>query len=149
MLPHQKGPMETLEDLEEERRLFYVAITRAKQLLYLSYASSQTAASGGMYGARRSAFLDDLPPEHVVYESRRKEISGRDSDSYYDPSLEKIACELRDVGLRLKTGPERLTIRFLVPGSLNGLTEKGDKAVATVDFFGTGVKKILVSFFAD
>lgn len=147
LLPHKRS-LETLEDLEEERRLFYVAITRAKQLLYLSYASSQAAASGGMYGTRRSAFLDDLPPEHVVYESRRKEISGRDSDSYYDPSLEKIACELRDVGCDLRRG-QRVNHPVFGPGVVKRIDGKGDKAVATVDFFGSGVKRILASFFAD
>lgn len=147
LLPHQKS-MSTQEELEEERRLFYVAITRAKRLLYLSYASSQTAVSGGTYGARRSTFLDDLPPEHVVYESRRRELSGRDSDSYYDPSLEKIACELRDVGYDLRRGQKVIHPTF-GPGVVKRTEGKGDKAVATVDFFGSGVKKILVSFLAD
>ena len=73
LLPHYRSAS-TQEGLEEERRLFYVAVTRAKRLLYLSYAS-QKAASGRMHSARRSVFLDDLPQEHVVYESRKKEIS--------------------------------------------------------------------------
>ena len=147
LLPHQKS-MSTLEELEEERRLFYVAVTRAERLLYISYASSQTTASGGTYGARRSAFLDDLPPEHVVYESRKKELSSRDSDSYYDPSLEKIACELRDIGYDLRPG-QRVTHPTFGPGIVKRIDGKGDKAVATVDFFGSDVKKILASFLAD
>lgn len=146
LLPHQKS-MSTQEELEEERRLFYVAITRAKQLLYLSYASSQTAASGGAYGARKSAFLDDLPPEHVVYESRRKEFSGRDSDSYYDPPLEKIACDSSGVGYDLRPG-QKVTHPTFGPGVVKKIEGKGDKAVATVAFSVSGVKKILASFLA-
>ncbi len=46
---------------EEERRLFYVALTRAKEKLYLTYAESRT-----IYGSRRltlpSEFLADIPP---------------------------------------------------------------------------------------
>ena len=38
LLPHKRSA-ETLGGLEEERRLFYVAVTRAKRLLCLSYAS--------------------------------------------------------------------------------------------------------------
>lgn len=144
LLPHQKS-MSTQEELEEERRLFYVAITRAKQLLYLSYASSQTAASGGAYGARKSAFLDDLPPEHVVYESRRKEFSGRDSDSYYDPPLEKIACDSSGVGYDLRPG-QKVTHPTFGPGVVKKIEGKGDKAVATVAFSVSGVKKILANF---
>ena len=146
LLPHQKS-MSTQEELEEERRLFYVAITRAKQLLYLSYASSQTAASGGAYHARRSAFLDDLPPEHVVYESRKKELSGRDSDSYYDPPLEKIACDSSGVGYDLRPG-QKVKHSVFGPGVVKRVDGKGNEAVATVAFSVSGVKKILASFLA-
>ena len=145
LLPHRRS-LETLKGLEEERRLFYVAVTRAKRLLYLSYASLGSA-SGGMYRARRSAFLDDLPPEHVVYESRRKELSVRDFDSYSDRPLEKIACELRDVGYDLRRG-QKVTHHVFGPGVVKRIEGKGSEAVATVDFFGAGVKKILASFLA-
>ena len=146
LLPHRRS-LETLEGLEEERRLFYVAVTRAERLLYLSYASLR-AASGGTYGARRSAFLDDLPPEHVVYEFRRKELSSRDSRSYSDSPSEENAYEPEDTGLSLRPG-QRVTHRVFGPGIVKRIDGKGDKAVATVDFFGSGVKKILASFLAD
>lgn len=142
LLPHKRSA-ETLGGLEEERRLFYVAVTRAKRLLYLSYASLRTA-SGGTYHARRSAFLDDLSPEHVVYESRKKKLSGRDSNL---PSEEKT-YELEGVGLNLRPG-QRVTHHVFGPGVVKRIDGKGDRAVATVDFFGSGVKKILASFFAD
>ena len=145
LLPHQKSA-ETLKGLEEERRLFYVAVTRAKRLLCLSYASLRTA-SGGPYYPRRSAFLNDLPPEHVVYESRRKELSDRDSGSYSGlPSKERI-YELRDAGASLRPG-QRVTHHIFGPGVVKRVEGKGDNAVATIDFFGSGVKKILANFFA-
>lgn len=145
LLPHKRSA-ETLGGLEEERRLFYVAVTRAKRLLYLSYASLGNA-QGGTYHVRRSVFLNDLPPEHVVYESRRKELSGRNSDSYYDPPLEKIACELRDISHDLRPG-QKVNHSVFGPGVVKRIEGEGDKAVATVDFFGSGVKKILASFLA-
>ena len=146
LLPHRRS-LETLEGLEEERRLFYVAVTRAERLLYLSYASLR-AASGGTYGTRRSAFLDDLPPEHVVYESRKRELSGRDSRSYSDSPSEEKAYEPEDTGRSLRPG-QRVTHRVFGPGIVKRIDGKGDKAVATVDFFGSDVKKILASFLAD
>jgi DNA helicase-2/ATP-dependent DNA helicase PcrA len=55
---HENKPRE----LEEERRLFYVGMTRARERLYLSWARSRV-----LYGERRpampSAFLDDIPAE--------------------------------------------------------------------------------------
>ncbi|MFN7116714.1 MAG: ATP-dependent helicase [Saprospiraceae bacterium] len=55
---------ETIESLDEERRLFYVAITRAEEYLTLSYATQRYR-----YGTQRmsepSRFLNELPPQSI------------------------------------------------------------------------------------
>ncbi len=142
LLPHQRSAS-TLEGLEEERRLFYVAVTRAKQLLYLSYASLK-GASGPMHGTRRSVFLDDLPPELVVYESRKRDFSSRDSDLSADLSS-KTPCESGDKGRKLRAG-QTVNHPTFGPGVVNRIDGKGDEAVVTVAFFGPGVKKIVASY---
>ncbi len=48
------------KDLEEERRLFYVAITRAKDNLFLSYPNSITRQDSNLIIKRRSRFLDEV-----------------------------------------------------------------------------------------
>ena len=48
------------EDFEEERRLFYVAITRAKQHLYLSYPVDVYDRGSGMVLSKPSRFLDEV-----------------------------------------------------------------------------------------
>ncbi|MCM8745685.1 UvrD-helicase domain-containing protein [Thermomicrobium sp. CFH 73360] len=67
MLPHARS-LESQAELEEERRLFYVGITRAKERLYLSYAQLRSR-----FGLRErnlpSHFLEALPPE-VIEEVR-------------------------------------------------------------------------------
>lgn len=143
LLPHYRSAS-TLEGLEEERRLFYVAITRAKRLLYLSYASLK-AASGHMRSARRSVFLDDLPPEHVVYESRKQELSDRDSSGYSDLPSEEKKYEAENTGQNLKPG-QRVTHHIFGPGVIKRINGEGNEAVVTVDFFGSGVKRIVASF---
>lgn len=58
--------LERPENEEEERRLFYVAVTRAKDELYLSYPVIRPAAAyTGEIFQQRSRFLGDLPPEVV------------------------------------------------------------------------------------
>ena len=52
---------ETLEGLEEERRLFYVALTRAKDKLYLTHARSRRRG-GEILPSMPSRFLETLPP---------------------------------------------------------------------------------------
>jgi len=47
--------------LEEERRLFYVAVTRAKNRLYILYPVLRYTASGGLFFGKASLFLEELP----------------------------------------------------------------------------------------
>lgn len=52
--------------IEEERRLCYVAVTRAKRKLYISYAKMRVTNREGMY-SRPSFFIDELPREGLVF----------------------------------------------------------------------------------
>ena len=58
--------LELPDDLEEERRLFYVGITRAEEKLYLSHAARRWRAGEGM-AARSSSFLDTIPRRLVEF----------------------------------------------------------------------------------
>jgi DNA helicase-2/ATP-dependent DNA helicase PcrA len=64
LFPHQKITKENItpEESEEERRLFYVAVTRARKKIYLSYAQVRT-----IFGSRQvtmpSEFIFDIPAE--------------------------------------------------------------------------------------
>lgn len=69
LFPHERDSKLTGADAEEERRLMYVAVTRARRKLYLTYASMRTIF--GMRDVRMpSAFLLDVPEEYVMRESR-------------------------------------------------------------------------------
>lgn len=59
LFPHENSAME-LDGLEEERRLMYVAITRARERLYLSFAQSRVL-HGQMRYCVRSRFFEELP----------------------------------------------------------------------------------------
>ena len=54
---------ETREDLEEERRLFYVACTRAKEELYLTYPTNIFDRESGFVLSKPSRFLDNIQEE--------------------------------------------------------------------------------------
>lgn len=87
LLPCRVGGQDT--DLGEERRLFYVGMTRAGRLLYLTWARSRF-----LYGERRSSppsrFLQDLPEEKVkrIQRVRREGKKRRGADP--QPSLFKL-----------------------------------------------------------
>jgi DNA helicase-2/ATP-dependent DNA helicase PcrA len=58
--PHPKA-IGKEEALEEERRLFYVATTRAKQLLYITYPEAKYTFKNGLIICRPSMFLNEIP----------------------------------------------------------------------------------------
>jgi DNA helicase-2/ATP-dependent DNA helicase PcrA len=63
ILPHERSLMRA-EELEEERRLAFVGITRAQEELYLSYARMREFRGQTLY-AVPSMFLEELPPEGI------------------------------------------------------------------------------------
>jgi DNA helicase-2/ATP-dependent DNA helicase PcrA len=65
LFPHEQSAAED-DGLEEERRLMYVALTRARTRLYLSYAQSRLLHGQTRYGLA-SRFLDELPKETLKW----------------------------------------------------------------------------------
>jgi DNA helicase-2/ATP-dependent DNA helicase PcrA len=63
LLPHERGSRDG-DDLEEERRLFFVGVTRAKTSLYISYAQYRTAR-GQTLRTTPSPFLFELGAEYI------------------------------------------------------------------------------------
>jgi DNA helicase-2/ATP-dependent DNA helicase PcrA len=75
LFPHQRDERLKKEDQEEERRLFYVALTRAKEKLYLSYATTRTIF--GMRGVQTpSEFLYDIPSELIEQAKKDRPSTG-------------------------------------------------------------------------
>ena len=90
LLPHKRTlyPSETdlsevagPVDLSEERRLFYVGITRAREVLYLSWA--RTRGSRTMERPRlASRFLEDVPPSVIIERDVLGGGSGGGADTF-------------------------------------------------------------------
>jgi DNA helicase-2/ATP-dependent DNA helicase PcrA len=62
MFPSSRS-LESEEAIEEERRLFYVAVTRARDELYLTYPHLRLNAGYGEMLQRPSRFLSEIPPQ--------------------------------------------------------------------------------------
>ncbi len=74
LFPHERqNERKTNEDREEERRLFYVAVTRAKEKLFLSFANFRT-----IFGSRNintpSEFISDIPGDLLEKEGESNNI---------------------------------------------------------------------------
>lgn len=78
----------TLDELEEERRLFYVAITRAKSRLYLTYANTRYKF-GQLVQNDPSRFVEELPDEQID-----RSFAGLDSN--YIPAHQRMASRYQN-----------------------------------------------------
>lgn len=95
--------MGTMEGMDEERRLFYVAITRAEQFLTLSYANTRYRY-GKMKMNEPSVFLTEIPAESVENTSH----SRRSEKSEYDP-LEQQRARVTGIVPVRKRGTAKFT----------------------------------------
>jgi DNA helicase-2/ATP-dependent DNA helicase PcrA len=78
LFPHQRmGSTKSKEDGEEERRLFYVALTRARKKIFLTYANSRTIFGSAQVNTP-SQFISDIEEEFIendqTFEYREKII---------------------------------------------------------------------------
>jgi len=93
ILPHSRCLINESE-IEEERRLCYVGVTRAKDFLYISYASKRLFFGKSSLN-EPSRFLSDIPSELVEFEEsletirdyRHSKKSKYDDDIIYDPDI--------------------------------------------------------------
>ena len=150
VFPHMRS-LGSPRELEEERRLAYVGITRARQRLYVTRSIMRSAWGAPAFNPP-SRFLEEIPSE--VIDWRREEPVGRSPLSGgfgSSPSSSSAALRLGDriVG----TGPvvslaagERVTHQKFGLGTVVATSGAGDKAEATIDFGSAGVKRLLLRY---
>jgi DNA helicase-2/ATP-dependent DNA helicase PcrA len=92
LFPHENSILES-DGLEEERRLMYVAMTRARQRLYISFTQSRMLHGQVRYNLR-SRFLEEIPEgltKWLTPPSPRRSFVSEPSTRYYNPGAAKPA----------------------------------------------------------
>ena len=141
VLPHIKS-FDDPNQIEEERRLCYVGVTRAKSKVYLVRAFRRNLMGGSLVN-EASRFLVDIP-KHLV--SVGGSLSSEEAISNAMYSWNKTAVFTPSTEIpQLKTGDRVRHNRFGEGTVVSCLQLKND-AEATVEFNGIGVKKLLLSF---
>ena len=131
--------------LEEERRLFYVAMTRAKEKVFISYARSRYRFGEVAYQSK-SRFIDEIDPSTIEEADGAHARSSRRSkkmyyDEYYQEGFEDYDQEHRS----LRVG-SRVTHQIFGQGKILQLTGAGDTQRVTINFEDHGTKQLLVKF---
>jgi DNA helicase-2/ATP-dependent DNA helicase PcrA len=142
LFPHENSLTE-LDGLEEERRLMYVAITRARRRLYVSFAQSRLLHGQTRYGLK-SRFLAELPDNAVKWLTPRVAAGGGRFGAWHDTgaassssSPAPLARSASSHGLRV--GQAVRHARF-GEGVIISLEGGGDDARAQVNFGALGIK---------
>jgi DNA helicase II / ATP-dependent DNA helicase PcrA len=79
----------TRDELEEERRLFYVAITRAKSRLYLTYANTRYKF-GSLMQSDASRFIDEIPMDYIDKSFAGGGVKNQTSSNLWGSAFERM-----------------------------------------------------------
>ena len=147
VFPHMRSLGDTAE-LEEERRLAYVGITRARSRLYVTRATSRSAWGAPSYNPA-SRFLDELP-DHLLDWRREAQAPTQwtrrptASAGFRSSTVAARSSRSREVP-SLEPG-DRVSHDSFGLGTVVALEGQGDNAVASVDFGSQGVKRLLLRY---
>lgn len=133
--------------VDEERRLFYVALTRAKRKAYITHARSRYRFGEVAYQSR-SRFIDELDPttyREINGGLGRKANRKTKKEMYYE-YFEKVDYEnFNQEGATLRPGSRVMHEKFGL-GKVVDVVGNGDMTKATVHFEGNNVKQLMLKF---
>ena len=145
IFPHSRTLGEK-DEVEEERRLAYVGLTRARKYLYISRAQYRSTWGAPNYNPP-SRFLDEIPEDVIEW---RNDSSTSVSASLIKRSRVATAPPPRATGkkisaIELHIG-ERVSHDTFGVGTVVSIAGEGDKAEATIKFGQYGEKRLLLRY---
>lgn len=138
------------DNVEEERRLCYVAVTRAKERLYLLHSNVRTLY-GRMQPSVQSRFLDEIDEDMLNHIGKKQKpvIAAQHTQSkptFFSGggfNLEKSKPQKVSGDYQIGTVVEHKTFGR---GKVKTIMGEGDSRVAVVDFYEVGEKKMFLAF---
>ncbi len=133
--------------LEEERRLFYVGVTRAQQKVFLSHARSRYRFGEVAYQSR-SRFIDELDPAtlHEINGGIGRKGNRKTKKEIYYEYFETVDYSDFDQDNKdVRPGSRVMHEKFGL-GKVTDVSGTGDMVKATVQFEGNNVKQLMLKF---
>ncbi|MCK5891238.1 DNA helicase PcrA [Aeromicrobium sp.] len=151
IFPHMRSLADT-DELAEERRLAYVGITRARERLYLTRATSRSAWGAPAYNPA-SRFLDEVPDELVDWRREASpptqwmpstpSVTTRRAETFSSRSVSRSADM---TGVASFEPGDRVTHDTFGLGTVVSLDGSGQNMQASVDFGSAGVKRLILRY---
>jgi DNA helicase-2/ATP-dependent DNA helicase PcrA len=148
IFPHSRTLGDPTE-VEEERRLAYVGLTRARKRLYLSRAEYRSSWGAPMYNPP-SRFLSEIPEELVTWNevqrssSMTTRTSGLGSSRSFGPPPKATGKRTSET-IALSIG-DRVSHDTFGLGTVTEVSGDGDRAQATINFGTAGEKRLLLRY---
>ena len=124
------------ENLEEERRLFYVAMTRAQKKVVLSYARSRRRFGGEPIPTTKSRFIQEIP-ENLIDNFMGSNQNFTSNNSFND--------NFNNIEFDLKIG-NIVYHKIFGKGKVESIDGSGSKAKITILFFNNTRKKLIYKY---
>ncbi|MFC9947434.1 DNA helicase PcrA [Streptomyces pratensis] len=154
VFPHMRA-LGQVKELEEERRLAYVGITRARERLYLTRASMRSAWGQPSYNPP-SRFLEEIPDQHLEWKRKGPMAAPAGPTSGITSSLSSSRSKSGPPGFATRRTSEKPMVTLAVGdrvthdqfglGTVTALEGFGDQTKATVDFGDERPKKLLLRY---
>ncbi|MFD5428899.1 DNA helicase PcrA [Streptomyces sp. NPDC127084] len=154
VFPHMRALGQTKE-LEEERRLAYVGITRARERLYLTRSSLRSAWGQPSYNPP-SRFLEEIPDAHLDWKRTGPMASPAGPVSGITSSLSSSRSRSGPSGFATRRAADKPVIALAVGdrvthdqfglGTVMAVTGSGADAQATIDFGDAKPKRLLLRY---
>ncbi|MFI6083087.1 ATP-dependent DNA helicase [Streptomyces sp. NPDC051217] len=154
VFPHMRA-LGQAKELEEERRLAYVGITRARERLYLTRSSMRSAWGQPSYNPP-SRFLEEIPGEHLEWKRTGPMAAPAGPTSGITSSLSTSRARSGPAGFATRRATEKPVISLAVGdrvthdqfglGTVVTVTGSGADAQATIDFGDSKPKRLLLRY---
>jgi DNA helicase II / ATP-dependent DNA helicase PcrA len=154
VFPHARA-LGQVKELEEERRLAYVGITRARERLYVSRSTMRSVWGHPAYNPA-SCFLEEIPAEHLRWKRPGGAPGGGAAMAPTAPTAGISTSRRGPTGFATRRVRDRPAVSLAVGdrvthdsfglGTVVAVKGGGDGAEATIDFGGTKPKRLLLRY---
>jgi DNA helicase II / ATP-dependent DNA helicase PcrA len=140
VFPHSRA-LTDMTELEEERRLAYVGVTRAMDRLFLSYAQRR-ALFGNTYAYPKSRFIEEMPGLDVL-ESDSVVLPRPSGGRWREVAIHETAGA--GMSMNLRDG-DKVRHPKWGEGTIRGLVGAGGDGLVTIDFPNVGQKMLMLKY---
>jgi len=142
IFPHSRT-LGDRSEIEEERRLAYVGVTRARKRLYLSRSEYRSSWGAPTYNPP-SRFLAEIPEAVISWNTSNASLAPRQGARTFGPPPRATGKKTEAV-IVLEVG-DRVSHDTFGVGKVTAVSGEGDKAQAVIDFGSSGEKRLLLRY---